>query len=215
LLILTDGEESNRMSKPSNIQGVPPPFNLLVQATEAATEMHQLVSLDSIWSAAERQGDHELSGRDREALVGLAAKLDLLLASVERHAETLHHLCSSHSEWFNKSIRSALGGEQFTDDDRAKALALIGADGDDYAARGATLATSLAKCMPIEREELRGKVPALRGEGPVVTDISHDAACKALAASMMVELAICIPTDGAGCVMALGTMIAAAAIDCH
>jgi hypothetical protein len=203
------------MPRPRSTQEAPPPFNLLVQVTEAATEIRQLVMLDAIWTAAERQGDHELGGRDREALVGLAAKLDLLLASVERHAETLRHLCGSHGEWFNKSVRSALGGEHFTDDDRAKALALIKADGDDYAARGVALATSLSKRMPIEREELRGKVPALRGEGPVVTDFSHEAACKALAASMMIELAICIPTDGAGCAMALGTMIAAAAIDCH
>jgi hypothetical protein len=93
------------MPRPSSTPDAPP-LNLLVQATEAAAEMHQLVALDAIWTAAERRGD-ELGGRDREALVGLAAKLDLLLASVERHTETLHHLCSSHSEWFNKSF--ALG----------------------------------------------------------------------------------------------------------
>lgn len=190
-----------------------PPLNLLVEVAEAAAALRQLMPLDAIWTAAERRGD-ELDGRDREALTGLGARLDSLLASVERHIETVGYLCDAHGDWFDDSVRKALESEHFTEDGRRQALALLKADGEGFAARGAVLAASLSERLPSEREDLRGKFPALRGEGPVVTDMSHSTACDALGVLIMIDLALCIPSEGLGCAIALGTMVGAAAIGC-
>src|SRR5207244_2547473 len=79
--------------------------------------------------------------------------------------------------WINAAISQALDSDRFTSSQRADARRLLEVQGDDFAGRGVALSDDLTSRISGERAELGKKISALRGDGPVVTDLDAETAC--------------------------------------
>lgn len=190
-----------------------PPVHLLLEVVEAAADLHRLLLLDAAWTAAEARSD-EFVDPDRQALVALGNRLDADVALVERHADALRVIFESYGAWVNQRVSSELASERFTDSQREMARQIVAVEGDDFAGRGAFLAEALAQRAPIERKDLRTKTRMLRGDGPVVTDLSHEFACNILAGVIIAEVALCPESAGLGCALAGAHLLQAHDMGC-
>jgi hypothetical protein len=182
-----------------------PPVHIILDIAEATADFHHLFRLDQAWTGAAERGS-ELSDRDREALVVLGNKIEDLVATVERHAHNLRRIFDAYPEWVNERVRSELAGEQFTTSQREDAQRILAVKDEDFAGRGVAITDWLARQAPVERDQLRRKIPALRGNGPAVTDLSHELGCGLLAVSFMGSLLTCPKTSGIGCAVAFADL---------
>lgn len=196
------------MNTPANPQGSPP-VHVLLELAQAAVDLQHLIVLDEIWTAAAKSGN-DVSERDREAILGLGNKVHDQLAMVERHVQTLHQILNVYSTWVNERLRSDFAGDLFTDSQKENILRILAVEHYNFAQRGVAIAGLLMQQLPDERNELIKKFQPLRGNGPIATDISDEAACGVLALATMAGLMTC-PKTGVGCVVAFvaGTMLIA------
>lgn len=177
-----------------------PPFHVILDLADAATDLRNLLYLDCIWRAAERRT--ALGDRDRQGLVALGNTLDALVAAVERHAPVLRDICDSYGEWVNATVRSEFASGHLNSTQVDGIRRLLAVENGDYAGRARILVDSAAAQAPTERAELQGKIPALRGNQPAITDISDGFACNIMASSIVAELVLCPESLGITCVFA-------------
>jgi hypothetical protein len=190
-----------------------PPVHVTLEIAEAATGIESLLQLDAAWTeAADRSS--ELTERDRQALLMLGNELDARVSIVERYAATLQRVCESHGEWLNERLSEALASDQFDSSQQDDIRRILKVAGDDFATRGAAIAESIVQQVPVEREELKGKMPALRGDGPVVTDFSHEFQCNLVAGGIFTCLALCPKSAGVGCIGAGALLLMGHFNDC-
>jgi hypothetical protein len=190
-----------------------PPLHVLLEINEAVADMQRLVLLDAAWTRVAEGGD-ELGERDREALVSLGNQMDVQLSTVERHAHGLRQTFDRYRVWVNERVRSGLASEHLSDAQQEDVRRILKAEDDDFAGRGVALTDLLARRVPVEREELRSKIPALRENGPVVTDMADETGCALVSVAIMGGLLTCFETAGAGCAVAAGFTIFAVAAGC-
>lgn len=190
-----------------------PPFHDLVALAEAAADIQRLLFLDRMWTVAGDRVD-QLADDDRQALADLGDLIAEQTTVCERHAQNMHGIYTSYPEWINQRVRDELATEQFTDEQRAGASRMFAVNGNDFAAHAATATQSIAQQAPAERAELRKKAATLRGDGPAVTDISHEFACSFASGAMVAEIVLCPETFGLGCAAALVLYLAADSTGC-
>ena len=185
----------------AGVQQNRPPVHVILDVVQAAADMKQLLLLDAAWTQAAERSD-QLTERDREALVALGSRIDAEVAIVERHAATLQRIFEAHPALVNERVRGELASERFTTPQRDDALRWLGVENDDFARRGSEVAASIAQRAPVERQDIRRKIPALRDEGPVVTDLSHEFVCNVAAGAFIAGVFACPETAGIGCIEA-------------
>jgi hypothetical protein len=190
-----------------------PPLHVILDVVEAGAHIQRLLHLDRAWTAAGDRGS-ECSDRDREALVALANRIDTHIAASERHARALREVFDSYPDWVNERVRGEITSNHFTPAQQDGIKRLLAAEKENYASRGAAVADFIAQRAPAEREELRSKVPALRGNGPVVTDMSHEMFCSMAVSGIVADLAVCPETLGVGCAAALAVYLIADSEGC-
>ena len=196
------------MNTPANPQGSPP-VHVLLELAQAAADVQHLIILDQIWTGAAESSD-AANERDREAILGLGNKVHDQLSIIERHVQNMRQFLHSYSTWVNERLRSDFAGDLFTDSEKETILKILEVEKDNFAQRGAAIADSLMKRLPEERTELMKKIQPLRGNGPIITDISDETACGLLALATMFGVMTC-PKTGIGCVFAFvgGAMLIA------
>jgi hypothetical protein len=158
----------------------------MIYVAEAVADMQRLLVLDSAWTDAGRRS-REFNDRDREALVDLGKGVDTEIAVVERHVDVLRGVIQAHSAWLNERVAAAVTDERFASQ-RDVIGRVLSVENDDYAARVTALLDSLAERLPLEREEIRGKVRSIREAGPVVTDMSDTTLCAIAGAGFVLSL---------------------------
>jgi hypothetical protein len=188
------------MSAPQNERH--PPVDVTLDLAEAVGDLNRLLVLDAGWTAAENSG--EFLPRDRNRLIALGNRVDAELAAIVPHVATIRHAFETFPEWVNSSIADGLATEQFAPQREEFARKLVVED-DDFAVRGIALADAVTAQVPREREELKKKIEALGGDGPIATDISAEMACGLGALASMGALA-------AGVGLESTTLVAAGAV---
>ncbi|GAA2114205.1 hypothetical protein GCM10009802_13420 [Streptomyces synnematoformans] len=111
-------------------------------------------------------------------------------------------------------MQNEIDGQFSTQDQRAGILRLVSARDGDYARRGLEVAESIAQQATTERRNIRAKTQDLRGEGPVITDMSHDMFCNLAAGGILADLVVCPETLGVGCAAALAVYLLADSRGC-
>lgn len=178
-----------------------PPTYVLLDVSAAAADIFHLLALDRAWTGAQERSA-EFSDRDRETLYALGNSLDAQLAIVERHAAMLCAFFESNDTWVNQRVRGELASDHIADSHREGIIRILGGH-EEYATRGAEAARAITRIVPQERTELRTKVLSLRGPGPAITDLSHEAFCGIAASGLVADLAVCPETLGIGCAAAI------------
>lgn len=196
------------MDKPG--EGITPPVDSLLEFATAAAELQRIYELDVIWTAAEKLGG-DMRVQDKTALANLGARVETDLQRAEPHLSTMQRILTDFPAWFDAAVSNVLDGEQFTDAQRSDVRRLLGADGAGYAERGIALIEEVRARLPEERASLRGKIGSLRGDGPIVTDMSAETACAIGTVIAMAELAGCVAFDAVGlCIIGGGLLVLAA-----
>lgn len=187
------------------ITQTPPPPDVLVRMAEAATDLHKYVLMEASWNGAVAKGKVP-GGAARDNLVSAKDDLADHLEVVERQATFLQSVFTDFGPWFDEAVAAALGSDHLTKDQSDQLRNAIGSS--DFAARGAREAQTLIGEVPKNLEVLRGGFDDVGG--PMLV-MSASTGCTMIDVAMMAGLALCIPSEGAGCVVALGAMIAHAA----
>lgn len=190
-----------------------PPVHVVLDIAEAGADILRLLQLDRAWTAAGGRAG-ECTDRDREALVSLAKKLDAQLAAMQWHARNLRSAFDEYADWVNERVSAEIDEDHFTSSQREGITRLLAAPNKNYAERGAAIADFAVRQAPKERDEIRGKIPALRGDGLISTDMSHDMFCNLAAGGIVADLAVCPETLGVGCATALAIYIIADSEGC-
>lgn len=186
-----------------------PALDAVLDLAEAAADVQHLLHLDRIWTAAENTGD---GARDRVARLG--DRLEDHLGRAERYATVLAGAFAGSPDWVNDRVRAELSDDHVDPVHAAGIRRFLAAPGDDYAARGRMATEHVLRTLPAERAELRRKVGAVRGSGPLVTDMSHEMFCNLAAGGMIADLAVCPETLGVGCAAALAVYLLADSEGC-
>jgi hypothetical protein len=152
-----------------------PPLEMLLDVAEAAIDLSRLLALDGAWTGAE--GSDSFTARSREKLAVLGDRIDAELAVTDQHISRLRNAFESYPEWFNMRIAEALNSDALTSSQRQEAPGKLAARNGDFATRAIELADSVMRRLPQEREDLRGKITTVRGDGPVATDFNSEMAC--------------------------------------
>jgi hypothetical protein len=189
-----------------------PPVEVMLDLAEAATDMNRLLAIDGAWTGAENAG--ELTTRDRDRLAALGSRLDAELEKVEGHVATVRNAFETYPAWVNARIAEALATESFTASQREGFPRKLAVEGGDFAGRGVALADTLKGRAPRERDEIQKKIRAIRGDGPVATDIDHDMACGVGALVSMGALAAGVGLDSLPLVAAGAVGLAVVLIVC-
>jgi hypothetical protein len=187
-----------------------PPVSVQVQIAEAALELHEIANREATLARAAAKNSNDLLDSDIDALVAMAMKMDEELAVAERHAEFLRRTFEQFGPWLNQQVSQALTADHFQPDQIEQLTATLEADDGDFSSLGLSLAGSVVETIPGSRKELRDAAFDFKGKAVPVMDWHH-AGCTLIDLSILGGLATCIPTEGAGCVVALGGMIAHAA----
>jgi len=175
-----------------------PPGQILLTIGEGAAELLHLAFLDEVWTQA-GESPADFSGRGRETLVALGNRVDDKLATAERHVSAMRDAFADHAPWIDERVSSALASDLLPAHQRETIERVLAVEGGNFAQRAVALSESLMQRLPAERRALQTKVRDLRGDGPAITDISHDTACGVLALATMGELILC-PETGIACV---------------
>jgi hypothetical protein len=187
----------------SSDRTISPPNHMIQDVAIAASDLQRLLVLDRIWTGAENNSS-TFTDRDREALFTLGRCLDLELALAERHGGTLGQFFDSYGGWVNQRITQELSESRVIGPEHRDGIRrVLGVSNEDFAARGGAAARSVMRMAQAERTALREKVEPLRGNGPVVTDISQEAWCSIAAGGLVADLAVCPETLGVGCAAAV------------
>jgi hypothetical protein len=110
----------------------------------------------------------------------------------------------------NERIAESLESNHFSDEQREQLNTLIEPAKGDFAALALEKTNSAIEVIPASRKELRDSAFKFQGKVMPVMDW-HAVGCSTIDIAILGALALCIPTEGAGCVVALGGMIAHAA----
>jgi hypothetical protein len=164
-----------------------PPVGAMLDLAEAVADINRLLVMDGAWTGAENRG--EFVARDRDRLIALGNRVDAELAAIGPHVATLRKAFETFPGWINARIAEGLATERFTPSQREGLAQKLAVEGGDFAVRGIALADAVMDQVPREREELKKKIEALRGEGPIATDIDPALACGVGALASMGALA--------------------------
>jgi len=187
-----------------------PPPDILLRMAEAATDLHKYALMEASWNGAV-VGKGELpTGDARDQLVVLKDDLADQLELVGKQTDFLLDVFAEFGPWLDQAVAEALESDHLTDDQVEQLRSSLG--GTDVAARGTAKAQTLIGEVPKNVEILRGDFDDLTGPTKVM---SSSTGCTMIDVAMMAGLALCIPTEGAGCVLALAAMIAHAALCPH
>lgn len=187
-----------------------PPMSVQLQIAEASLEIQQIANREATLARTATKNSKDMLGPDIDALVAMALKLDEQLAVAERHAEFLRRAFEEYGPWLNQQIQQTLNSDHFEADQREQLTTILDVKDGDFSDLGLSLAGTVVERIPGSRKELRDAAFNLKGMAVPVMDWHH-VGCTAIDLAMMGGLALCIPTEGAGCVVALGAMIAHAA----
>ncbi len=176
-----------------------PPLHVLVDLGQASADLFHLVLVDDLWTRAPALQER-VDERGREAIFGLGRRLDDQLASAERHVATMRGFFQDYGAWADERLRDD-GITRLPAESQAVARRIMNVEEDAYAASAAALAGRLADRLPTERATVREKTEAMRGAGPLATDISQETLCGIVAIATMGSLLLC-PKTGLGCVAA-------------
>lgn len=191
-------------------QMVAPPMSVQLQIAEASLELQQIASREATLSRTVTK-NKDLFGGDIDALIAMAMRLDEELAKAERHADFLRRTFEEFGPWINQQVGQTLASDHFKAEEVEQFTAIFGIKEGDFSNLGLNLAGSVAQTVPDSRKELRDSAFGLKGKAVPVMDWHH-VGCTAIDLAILGGLALCIPTEGAGCVVALGGMIAHAAL---
>ncbi len=188
-----------------------PPVSVQLQIAEAALELQQIATREATLgrTAAKNTSSMLLDG-DIEALVAMALKMDEELARAERHAEFLRRTFEQFGPWVNQQVSQTLTADHFQPDEIEQLTGSLKIEGKDFATLGLALADSVVETVPGSRKQLRDSAFDFKGKAVPVIDWHH-VGYTAIDLAILGGLATCIPTEGAGCAVALGATIAHAA----
>ncbi|MDQ4144174.1 MAG: hypothetical protein M3198_10620 [Actinomycetota bacterium] len=191
-----------------------PPFALQLDISEAAIELHRAALREATYLGSAKKPADELTGRDLETLVGISVRLEEELASAKKQADFLRRIFDDYPDWVNDRVRAALESEHLNAADSEKVRQVLKVEDNDFAGHGKTLCESFIHQVSTERLELRDQAFALRDQGVLDPETAHSTGCKLLGLAILGGLATCFPTEGAGCVVALGATIAYVGFGC-
>ncbi len=188
-----------------------PPVAVQLQIAEAALELQQIANREAAFGrAAAKNSNDVLLEADIEALVAQVLKMDEQMAIAERHADFLRRTFEQYGAWVNQQISQTLTADHFQSDQIEQLTGALKIEGKDFSTLGLALADSTLETIPGSRKQLRDSAFDFKGKAVPVIDWHH-VGCTMIDLSIMGGLATRIPTDGAGCVVALGGVIAHAA----
>jgi hypothetical protein len=188
-----------------------PPVSVQLQIAEAAAELQEIATREAALAGAVATGPNDaLLDADIDALVAMAMRLEQELAVAESHADFLRRTFEQYGPWVNQQASRTLTADHFAPDQLAQLTETLKVEDGDFSARGFDLAAHVVGTVPGSRKELRDSAFDFKGKAVPVMDWHH-VGCTMIDLAILGGLATCIPTEGAGCVVALGGMIAHAA----
>lgn len=191
-----------------------PPLSVQLQIAEAAAELQEIASREAALARAAAKAPNDLLlDADIDALVAMAMRIDQELATGERHADFLRRTFEQFGPWLNQQVSQALTAEHFEPAQLEQFTTTLNIGDGDFSTLGVDLAGTVMVTVPGSRKELRDSAFEFKGKAVPVMDWHH-VGCTMIDLAILGGLATCIPTEGAGCVVALGAMIAHAAF-CH
>lgn len=188
-----------------------PPVSVQLQIAEAAVELQQIAYREAVLGRAVTKNAGNLLDADIEALAAMALKLDEQMAVAERHTDFLRRAFEQYGPWFDQQVSYALTADHFQPDQLEQLKATLDVQGDDYSSLGSALAGSAPQAIPGSRAQLRDSAFDFKGKVAPAMDWHH-VGCTMIDLSILGGLATCIPTEGAGCAVALAGTIAHAAL---
>ncbi|HEU4867872.1 MAG TPA: hypothetical protein VFV09_09100 [Actinomycetota bacterium] len=187
-----------------------PPMSVQLQMAEAALEIQQIANREATLARTATKNSKDFLGSDVDAWIAMALRLDEALAVAEHHAEFLRRSFEQYGPWLNQQIQQTLTSDHFQPDQIEQITTILDVKDGDFSDLGLSLAGTVVERIPGSRKELRDLAFDIKGMAVPVMDWHH-VGCTMIDVAMMAGLALCIPTEGAGCVVALGGMIAHAA----
>lgn len=189
-----------------------PPVSVQLQIAEAAAELQEIATCEAALARASAMNPNDaLLDADIDALVAMAMKMDQKLATAERHADFLRRTFMQFGPWVNQQASMTLTEEHFGPEQLKQLTETLQVENGDFSTLGLDLAGTVMETVPGSRKELRDSAFNFKGKAVPVIDWHH-VGCTAIDLAILGGLATCIPTKGAGCVVALGGMIAHAAL---
>ena len=189
-----------------------PPLSVQLQIAEAAAALQQVATQEAaLGRAAAKNPNDALLDADIDALVAMAMRLDQEMAAAERHADFLRRTFEQFGPWVNQQASQTLSADHFEPDQVQQLSEILKIEDGDFSTLGLDLAGTVIETVPDSRKELRDSAFEFKGKAVPVMDWHH-VGCTMIDLAILGGLATCIPTEGAGCVVALGATIAHAAL---
>jgi hypothetical protein len=190
-----------------------PPLSVQLQIAEAATELQEIAIREATLgrAAAKNSNDLGLLDADIDALVAMALKMDEKLAIAERHADFLRRTFEEFGPWVNQQVSQTLAADHFEANEIQQITETLKIEHKDFSTLGLSLADSVVQTVPRSRKELRDSAFDFKGKAVPAIDWHH-VGCTMIDLTILGGLATCIPTEGAGCAVALAATVAHAGL---
>jgi hypothetical protein len=197
---------------PDNNEVAVPPLSVQLQIAEAAAELQEIAIREaSLARASAKYPNDTLGDADIDALVAMAMKMDEELAAAERHADVLRRTFEQFGPWLDQQASRTLSADHFDADQVGKLTETLNVEDGDFSTLGLNLAGTVIDAVPGSRKQLRDSAFDFKNKAVPMIDWRR-VGCTMIDLSILGGLATCIPTEGAGCVVALGGMIAHAGL---
>jgi hypothetical protein len=190
-----------------------PPLSVQLQIAEAAMELQEIATREATLGrvAAKNSNVFGVLDTDIDALVAMALKLDEELAIAERHADFLRRTFEEFGPWLNQQVSQTLTTDHLETGQIAQITETLKIEGKDFSTLGLALADAVVQTAPGSRKELRNSAFDFKGKAVPAIDWHH-VGCTMIDLTILGGLATCIPTEGAGCAVALAATVAHAGL---
>ena len=191
-----------------------PPSDLQMQCVDSAAALHYLAIRQSAWTAALGNAGSDPAADEVAAFAEVGNEIDAQFAEIGKHADRIREMFEQYGPWLNERISAALASGQFPDEQVATLRRVTGADDEDFASRGAALASSLRKSVPDIRSQIKDRIGGVPNGSSLLFIDGASLGCGMIAAGTMIGFALCPKTLGVGCVVGAAGMIAMVALGC-